>query len=287
MSEGFVPDDIDWRRIVDEMNVSFGILRFEPAAGDKPSDIFLLYANDTYKRHLEGAGYDLEVLENEGYVGSGSKLDAQMAHNIREALERHVQVHDKLYVTSMKLWIDYYITPMDHPNWYYIVIINIDDEQRHLKKVERLGLVDALTEVENRNALQVALRELRGGDRALGAVAADLNGLKRINDEEGHAAGDAAIAGVARLLKESFPEWDIYRYGGDEFVVLAVGVERRAFEDVAGAFVARFGMGDSARLSAGCAWGPSSAEVDAIMRRADDAMYAAKRAYYTTHDRRH
>lgn len=286
-SAGFSPGAVDWHRIIDSMNVSFGILRFVPASDGAPSDILLLYANACYQQHLEGRGYDLNTLATVGYVGSGSHLDAQMTHNIQEALNQHVQVHDKLYVTSMDVWIDYYITPMDVPNCYYIVIIDIDSEQRHLARVERLGLADALTGVGNRNALQLALGRLRTQDNPLGVLVADLNGLKQVNDTRGHAAGDRAIAEVAHTLQDSFTDWDIYRFGGDEFVVLAPRVGKQAFESAAEAFAATYASGDEARLSVGYAWGGSSREVDRIMHTADDGMYAAKRAYYRTHDRRH
>jgi X-X-X-Leu-X-X-Gly heptad repeat protein len=158
-------------------------------------------------------GYDLNELMTQGYVGSGSHLDAQMSHDIEEALHQRVRMHDKLYVTSMRRWIDSYITPMNLPGCYYVIIIDIDREQKHLAEVERLRLIDALTDVGNRNALQVALNRLRTQDIPLGVLAADLNNLKRINDEQGHAAGDQAIAETAALLKESFTDWDISKSG--------------------------------------------------------------------------
>lgn len=287
MTDGIDLDAVDWRRIVNEMNVSFGILRFTPATEYTPSDIFLLYANEYYQKHLRLLGYDLDMLKNAGYVGSGSHLDAQMSHDIEEALHQRVQMHDKLYVTSMKRWIDYYITPMSLPGCYYIVIIDIDREQKRLAEVERLGLIDALTNVGNRNALQVALNRLRTQDIPLGVLAADLNNLKYINDEQGHAAGDRAIAETAALLKNSFTDWDIYRFGGDEFVVLAPRVDETAFSAVVRAFCAAYAAGGNARVSVGYAWGGTSRKVDDIMRTADDAMYVEKRRYYQTHDRRH
>lgn len=51
-----------------------------------------------------------------------------------------------------------------------------------------------------------------------GIVYADLNGLKKINDEQGHKAGDAAILNTVSVLQQVFPNYDIYRIGGDEFI---------------------------------------------------------------------
>lgn len=280
------PGSIDWQRIVEEMNVSFGILRYLPATETASDDIFLLYANRAYERHLRKSGYDPQVLMERGYVGSGNYLDPQMSHSIIEALSRRVQVHDKLHVTSMNLWVDYFITPMDIENWYYVVLIDVDREQRYLEKVERLGLTDALTGVGNRNALQAASARLRNADVSLGFVAVDLNGLKNVNDREGHAAGDRVIVETAHALEDAFPRCGVYRYGGDELVVLAEGVDRAGFEQLVARFYEEWGAGTEARASVGWSWSASSGDFDALARSADAAMYERKRAYYKTHDRR-
>lgn len=287
MGESFSLDQVDWHRIVDEMNVGFGMFRYEPATAAEPSDIFLLYANHTYTGHLEKAGFDLETLRTVGYVHSGNVLDLQMRHDIVDAIQQRIQVRGKLYVTSMHVWIDYYITPLPQKDCYYIVIIDIDEEQRYLAELERLGLMDALTDVGNRNALQIACNKLRETAVSLGILVADLNGLKQVNDSRGHAAGDRAIVEAARLLTETFPDWDVYRFGGDEFVMLAVGVSETAFKQATDAFVAECCSGDEPIMSAGVAWGASSAQLDRIGHEADDGMYLMKRAYYQTHDRRH
>lgn len=62
-----------------------------------------------------------------------------------------------------------------------------------------------------------------------GIVYADLNGLKKINDTYGHDAGDKAILRCAEILKMAFPNYDIYRVGGDEFVVAAFEVRANEF----------------------------------------------------------
>ncbi len=83
-------------------------------------------------------------------------------------------------------------------------------------RLERMALVDTLTGLGNRRALE------RDFDR-LSVVALsmfDIDNLKLVNDHEGHAAGDALILSFAAALRETFAEHCLYRTGGDEFVVL-------------------------------------------------------------------
>ena len=84
---------------------------------------------------------------------------------------------------------------------------------------------DALTGVGNRSALDAALhRELALAQRheyPLSLLVIDLDWFKRINDEHGHAAGDSLLRAVADTLKRSVRKEDqVFRYGGEEFVVL-------------------------------------------------------------------
>lgn len=93
---------------------------------------------------------------------------------------------------------------------------------------------DPLTGCANRRALAEDLRRATASAMAdqldLAVVAIDLDGLKKINDSDGHAAGDAALLGLVSTVRNCLRESDsIYRVGGDEFVILA------PFTDEAGA----------------------------------------------------
>lgn len=279
-------DDLDWHQVVDGMGVSFGIFRFVPPQFGNPSDIVLLYANDTYAHMLRSLGYDPDRLRHIGYSRDGNYLDIQMIHSVKRALRDRVNVDGKLFVTSMGVWVKYFIAPIGLPNCYSVVLENIDEEQQRLMQAERLGTIDTLTGTNNRNALEAARESLDEQDVCLGILLADLNGLKQTNDTEGHVAGDAAIVQAAQLLKKGLPGWDIYRYGGDEFVVLAPGTGKRDFLCACQQFVESLNVDGEPALSVGYAWGDSSGRINDILLIADDAMYDAKRAYYTTHERR-
>jgi diguanylate cyclase (GGDEF)-like protein len=103
--------------------------------------------------------------------------------------------------------------------------------QRALHQIQHLSLTDEMTGLYNRRGFnllagQALRRAVRCGDECTLAFI-DLDGLKQINDELGHAMGDRIITGAAGVLQQTFRESDIIaRLGGDEFCVLAVGETR-------------------------------------------------------------
>ncbi len=134
-----------------------------------------------------------------------------------------------------------------------------------------LALHDALTGLGNRRALEGAYRALFTPPPNRGYLTVwDLDGLKRINDRDGHAAGDAALAELARVLREEGREGDrFFRTGGDEFagLHLASAPPVGLIERVRRRFPA---------VSAG--WAELGEDgLAGAMARADRRMYADKR----------
>jgi diguanylate cyclase (GGDEF)-like protein len=102
----------------------------------------------------------------------------------------------------------------------------------HLQRIERLAHTDALTGLANRRAVDELLEAAFGDHLALGThvslVVCDLNGLKRINDDQGHDAGDRALVRFGGLLSRvagRLPGALAARLGGDEFCIVAPNVE--------------------------------------------------------------
>ncbi len=98
--------------------------------------------------------------------------------------------------------------------------------RRQVDELQRLSSTDALTGLQNRHALQARLgtewtSALRTAE-PLALLLIDLDGLKRINDELGHAAGDRALRQVAAAIKVTLRATDLgVRWGGDEFAIVA------------------------------------------------------------------
>jgi diguanylate cyclase (GGDEF)-like protein len=102
---------------------------------------------------------------------------------------------------------------------YFVASIAIKEKTE--KKLMELGYTDSLTGLYNRNKFIDVTTLLSGTvQKNFGVVYADLNGLKEINDQYGHAAGDEALISIANAIVKTFGAQSSYRVGGDEFVVL-------------------------------------------------------------------
>ncbi|MDD5941092.1 GGDEF domain-containing protein [Fibrobacter sp.] len=120
-----------------------------------------------------------------------------------------------------------------------------------VNQLEILSSVDMLTGVKNRNAMNNLVSRIVTGKlpapKRFGVVFADVNGLKPVNDNEGHEAGDNLLKRAARVLKEAFEGYDVFRAGGDEFVVVAQDIGR---DDYAFPLLRSSpGMSDSSRVA--------------------------------------
>ncbi|HEX3461998.1 MAG TPA: GGDEF domain-containing protein [Acidimicrobiales bacterium] len=98
-----------------------------------------------------------------------------------------------------------------------------------LNQLEEAALLDPLTGVGNRRALDLMLTRAMSGARRAGSelvvVAIDLDGLKRINDSRGHAEGDRTLTSLVDAIGEGLRTSDtVFRTGGDEFAVVLQGI---------------------------------------------------------------
>ena len=160
---------------------------------------------------------------------------------------------------------------------------------------------DGLTGLSNQNAYFRRVQELNGEIEAKTAgftvFVIDLNGLKNMNDDFGHDAGDAAILDSADVLRRAFPDGELFRIGGDEFAVLlppCSEAEIAACIDAMDASLAACNetpktYGAPLAFSKGAAvFDPEQdSEYKDVFRRADQAMYKDKAAFYARNgDRR-
>jgi diguanylate cyclase (GGDEF)-like protein len=151
---------------------------------------------------------------------------------------------------------------------------------------------DALTGAWNRGAIMEMLaRELARSKRegsSLGVVLADLDEFKQVNDRHGHLAGDEVLRAAAQRMSRVIRSYDFLgRYGGEEFLVLlprckladAVGLAERLRRCVAALPVATTAGEVCCTVSLGvtASAGEEQAGAEAILHRADQALYQAKR----------
>jgi diguanylate cyclase (GGDEF)-like protein len=150
------------------------------------------------------------------------------------------------------------------------------------QRSQKAALTDPLTLLANRRGMARLVRERRGAGR-LAVLAIDVDGLKDINDHYGHAAGDELLLLVADAISSTLRASDVVaRVGGDEFTCVLFDTD----EDVGAEVAARIlqALPDASAhewqpsVSIGVACAPPGVALDASVRRADRAMYRAKRA---------
>ena len=156
-------------------------------------------------------------------------------------------------------------------------------EEELQDRAEQLAIIastDRLTGLSTRRAWDMAITERmrRRGDRAgtFAVALIDLDGLKEINDTRGHDAGDDALAATASALRAALRDGDLVaRLGGDEFAILVPEATLEATLALTERILAALPKPLSA--SAGVAVWDGHESAIQLQRRADRAMYAAKR----------
>ena len=198
-----------------------------------------------------------------------------------------------------RFWGSCLIAPLHAPDEvlpeeraYSLVIRDVSDRREATEALRRAVACDHLTGLANRRALfeacELELQRWRRAPRPLSLVLIDADHFKRINDDFGHATGDAVLRHLAAGLSATFRAMDVVaRLGGEEFVVLlpgcdgeaATAVAQRLCDSIAAQAVVVEGATVRYTVSVGVATMDAAVEgVDALIERADRAMYAAKGA---------
>ena len=150
----------------------------------------------------------------------------------------------------------------------------------HMNRLEIAGTVDSLTGVLNRTSYHLRLDELnRTLPQGLGCVYVDVNDLHAVNNRYGHEAGDAMLRTIASALVNAFDSRSVFRFGGDEFIILTENVQESWLADMirqANAAIVSAGY----TVSIGHAWKDQPSDADSLIRAAEAAMYKAKYQFY-------
>ncbi|TMC73107.1 MAG: diguanylate cyclase, partial [Chloroflexi bacterium] len=167
---------------------------------------------------------------------------------------------------------------------------DVTDRKKAEHELERQALHDTLTGLPNRSLLldrlEQALRTSRRLSTPLALLVMDLDRFKEINDTFGHRAGDLLIGEAAQRITADLRDTDtVARLGGDEFAVILPGADEggagHVAQKVIGALQRPFEIEGDAHeiaISIGIAVSPQHGEdVETLMRRAEIAMYVAKR----------
>lgn len=154
----------------------------------------------------------------------------------------------------------------------------------HLKA---LSTIDGLTQVNNRNAMNERIEQIVSGSErkpeVIGIVYADLNGLKTVNDTKGHDAGDMLLSRAASLLKLVFGDQEIYRIGGDEFVVLCPDITEEKLNERMGQLNALRSNAPDVSFAVGIGWFSGDYDLNTALQIVDERMYKDKEEFYRIH----
>jgi diguanylate cyclase (GGDEF)-like protein len=155
------------------------------------------------------------------------------------------------------------------------------------KEMEKVSVTDLLTNTYNRNAMNNRITEIIEGSYQLsdhyGVVFADMNGLKTVNDKQGHGAGDNLLKNGAETLKNIFAGCDVYRVGGDEFLVIVENKTEEEFNALIGKIKELSETSETVKFAIGSCFVDSSFDIRKAMHEADVNMYADKSQFYRNH----
>ena len=169
----------------------------------------------------------------------------------------------------------------------FILSAEIANEE-NVRKMKLMSSTDLLTGVFNRNAMNNRIiDEVEGKNpikKPFGVFFIDVNGLKTINDTRGHLSGDELLKDVASTLKELCGKnVEIYRVGGDEFMIIAQDMTEDEFEALKESLIRHSERPDRAHFAVGGCHSVEAEDIRKAMQKADARMYERKPEYYERH----
>jgi diguanylate cyclase (GGDEF)-like protein len=186
--------------------------------------------------------------------------------------------------------LQFSVFPGHEARWDLVLVALTDITARKKAEayLEFLGKHDVLTKLKNRSFYIDEINRLeRKGPFPVTAIAVDVNGLKAVNDQLGHAAGDALLRRAGEVLAKAVEKpFQAARIGGDEFMVLMPGTDERGGETVIDSIRQllevnnQFYSGMPLSFAMGAATAHEGERLEPMLQRADAAMYAEKRAHY-------
>lgn len=157
--------------------------------------------------------------------------------------------------------------------------------KKYLNNTEVIAMTDALTGVYNRLQFKKDVEEFDvTNPEKFACIYIDVNELHSFNSKYGHGAGDTMLLYIAKSLKETFPYGQIYRMGGDEFLVFSSGINSDKIHNDAEKFINKI-ESMNYHVSVGIDFCEKNTSTETVVKTAEDHMYEAKAEYYQQKER--
>jgi diguanylate cyclase (GGDEF)-like protein len=203
--------------------------------------------------------------------------DEVAEHRVRRALGQVQQRQSSIDLTepdreSYELQLDAYEVQLAEYRR------RLEDFASQLEAAHHDGLTGTWLRQAGRQLLDEEIRRSERLGTPLTIVFVDVDGLKRRNDELGHAAGDEALVAVARALITGLRGYDhVIRWGGDEFLCVLPGLtEAEAVRRIAQAQASLAASRTALSISVGVAQRTEGESVESLVQRADQALYGSR-----------
>lgn len=158
-------------------------------------------------------------------------------------------------------------------------IVALLHRRNHVRRLEELCFQDQLTGIGNRRAMEKCGNAL-DPEKSVGILYCDVMGLKQMNDTKGHREGDRLLIRASECLRKAFGDYDLFRVGGDEFLVLCTGIIEEELDERMD-LLKREMQEQNALMALGRVWyGSGRYNMDQLIKEADGRMYEEKRAWY-------
>ena len=147
-----------------------------------------------------------------------------------------------------------------------------------LKDAEESGFLDELTGCYNRKAYDIRKTQLPEAN--VGVIFVDVNGLKQVNDKQGHKAGDVLLCNLGKMLKAYFGGNDTFRVGGDEFVIFKVNIKPEVLKAIVDEFKLAIDTMHKTTVAIGYSLTSVDKHLEEAITEAELKMYKNKLEFY-------
>ena len=214
---------------------------------------------------------------------------------VRDRLFRKRSISGEFISITVGWFRAQYISVEQDENQYPVKIIftiqNIDNDKRREEHLIRIAMTDELTMVHNRRSYDEAVAAIQEGvepiDPELAIFSVDLNGLKEVNDELGHIAGDELIKATAScLMMAAGTNGKVFRTGGDEFMMIVTTPDCEQFREEIERIASEWNCEPAPALSFSIGYAAVSEQetpdLVKLEKLADQRMYDEKSRYYSS-----